>query len=131
MRKLPLALVAILGVLALACERGTADPPPAPDPTPTRAPEAETSGGSASAGRPYTLMTHCGLGYPTKFRGRYWLPVDGKFRNTINPPPGFGTNGLDDRGILKVVDQDTFIYTSSEGVRVEYEPTDEVPGGCD
>lgn len=72
--------------------------------------------------RPFRLLTHCGLSFPLRFQGRYWLPVDPKLRRSVNPPEGFSSHGYYDRGTVRRADNDTLIYTSSAGVEVEYEP---------
>lgn len=82
-------------------------------------------------GQPFRLRTHCGLSVPLEFRNRFWLPVDPNRRQTHNPPEGFGGDENYDEGTIRVVDQDTIIYTSSNGVEVEYEPTNRRPGRCE
>lgn len=72
--------------------------------------------------RELRLLTHCGLSFPLRFQGTYWLPVDPKLRRSINPPSGFSSHGYYDRGTIRRVDHDSVIYTSSAGVEVEYEP---------
>lgn len=76
-----------------------------------------------SADRPFRLLIHCGLSYPLRYRGRFWLPVDTRLRRTHNRPDGFGSDDNYDMGTIRQIDEDTIIYTSSEGVEVEYEPT--------
>jgi hypothetical protein len=103
----------------------------------TSAPPVSTSMNSPSdevadqQGKPFRLLIHCGLSYPVRFRGRYWLPVDNDLRRTHNPPPGFGTDENFDWGLMFVVDSDALVYQSSEGIRVEYEPTNRRPTGCE
>lgn len=84
-----------------------------------------------SGEQPFSLLTHCGLSYPLEFEDRFWLPVDQQLRRTINPPKGFHSDGYEDAGTIRRVDADTIIYTSSTGREVEYEPTEQGPGGCD
>jgi hypothetical protein len=79
----------------------------------------------------FRLLSHCGLSYPLEFAGRFWLPVDRKLRRTINPPQGFASDGYYDNGTIRRVDKHTLIYTSSTGIEVEYEPTNNRPGGCE
>lgn len=74
-------------------------------------------------GQPFRLLIHCGLSVPLEFGNRFWLPVDTRLRMTHNPPDGFGSDDNYDMGTIRRVDEDTIIYTSSEGVEVEYEPT--------
>jgi hypothetical protein len=81
--------------------------------------------------RRFRLLTHCGLSYPLKFQGRFWLPTDPELRRTINAPEGFSSHNYFDRGTIRRVDTDTVIYTSSTGVEVTYEPTTKVGQGCD
>ena len=100
-------------------------------PTPSLSEDTGSSATVASTERPYRLLTHCGLSYPIKFDGRFWLPTDPELRDTVNPPEGFESGGFYDRGTIRRADDDTVIYTSSTGVEVEYEPTTEVPRGCD
>lgn len=80
---------------------------------------------------PFKLLIHCGLSYPLRFDGRNWLPDDPRLRRTHNPPDGFGNDENSDRGRIRRIDDDTLIYTSSEGVEVEYEPTDRQAEGCE
>lgn len=80
---------------------------------------------------PFTLPIHCGLSYPLRFDGRDWLPVDRWLRRTHNPPAGFGTDDNYDVGTVRRIDEDTIIYTSSEGVEVEYGPTARQAAGCE
>lgn len=80
---------------------------------------------------PFTLWIHCGLSYPLRFDGRDWLPVDRWLRRTHNPPAGFGTDDNHDLGAIRRIDDDTIIYTSSEGVEVEYGPTARQAEGCE
>lgn len=93
--------------------------------TATDAPTAEQEG------HRFELLTHCGLSLPLEFRGRFWLPTDPRLRRTHNPPEGFGGDENHDVGTIRVIDSDTIIYTSSEGVEVEYEPTKRRPGVCE
>ena len=79
----------------------------------------------------FRLLTHCGLSYPLEFDDRFWLPVDRKFRRTINAPEGFYSDGYYDVGTIRRIDQETLIYTSSTGVEVGYELTNRRPGGCE
>lgn len=79
----------------------------------------------------FELLTHCGLSLPLEYRDRFWLPVDRHLRRTYNPPDGFGGDENYDIGTMRVVDDDTIVYTSSEGAEVEYEPTKRRPGGCE
>jgi len=81
--------------------------------------------------RKFRLLTHCGLSYPLEFEDRFWLPVDPKLRRTIGPPEGFTSDGYHDAGTVRRIDRDTLIYTSSTGIEVRYEPTDERPYGCE
>lgn len=81
--------------------------------------------------KPFRLLVHCGLSYPLRFQGRNWLPTDRKLRRTINPPDGFGSDENHDLGTIREIDHDTIIYTSSEGVEVEYEPTNRQEEGCE
>lgn len=81
--------------------------------------------------RKFRLLTHCGLSYPLEFDDHFWLPVDRKFRRTINPPEGFYSDGYYDVGAIRRIDQETLIYTSSTGVEVRHEPTNKRPGGCE
>jgi hypothetical protein len=123
------ALLLVISALVSACTTGdTASPTATPRASDTKTAPNSTA---ASAERPYRLLTHCGLSYPIKFDGRFWLPTDPELRDTINPPEGFESGGFYDRGVIQRVDEDTVIYTSSTGVEVEYEPTTEVPRGCD
>lgn len=80
---------------------------------------------------PFRLLVHCGLSFPLEFHERAWLPVDPALRRTINPPDGFGNDENYDVGTIRVIDDDTIIYTSSEGVEVEYEPTERRAEGCE
>ena len=84
-----------------------------------------------SSDKPFKLLVHCGLSYPLEFDGRNWLPVDTRLRRTHNPPEGFGDDENYDRGTIRRIDGDTIIYTSSEGVEVEYEPTTKRAEGCE
>ena len=81
--------------------------------------------------RKFRLLTHCGLSYPLEFDDRFWLPVDRRFRQTINAPEGFYSDGYYDVGTIRHIDQETLIYTSSTGIEVGYEPTNMRPGGCE
>lgn len=83
------------------------------------------------AGERFELLIHCGLSLPLEFNDRLWLPVDPRLRRTHNPPEGFGGDENYDVGTLRVVDEDTIVYTSSEGVEVEYEPTKRRPETCE
>jgi hypothetical protein len=85
----------------------------------------------AGPSEPFKLLVHCGLSFPLRYEDRLWLPVDPELRRTINPPPGFGGDENYDHGTIQTFDDDTLVYTSSEGVEVEYEPTDQPQGGCD
>lgn len=76
-----------------------------------------------SPDKPFRLLIHCGFSVPLQFRGRNWLPVDPRLRTTHNPPDGFGSDENYDLGTMRRIDDDTIIYTSSEGREVEYEPT--------
>ncbi len=78
----------------------------------------------AEVGVPYRfrILSHCGLGHPIQFDGRYWLPVLPRYRETINPPPGFDQSS--DTGKMTLDDEDTATYESSGGTRVEYEPAE-------
>lgn len=80
---------------------------------------------------PFRLRTHCGLSAPLAFDGRDWLPVDLRLRRTNNPPAGFGSDENYDIGTIRRIDDDTIIYTSSQGREVEYEPTGREAGGCE
>ncbi len=80
---------------------------------------------------PFKLLTHCGLSYPLRFNGRDWLPVNPRLRRTHNAPDGFGSDENYDLGTIRRIDEDTIIYTSSEGFEVEYEPTDSEADGCE
>ena len=84
-----------------------------------------------SGERKFRLLTHCGLSHPMRFAKQFWLPVDPKLRRTVNPPRGFYSHGYYDIGTIRRIDQDTVVYTSSTGVEVEFEPTDETPKGCE
>jgi hypothetical protein len=81
--------------------------------------------------RKFRLITHCGLSYPLEFDDRFWLPVDRKFRRTINAPEGLYSDGCYDAGTVRRIDQETLIYTSSTGMEVEYQPTNKRPGSCE
>lgn len=80
---------------------------------------------------PFRLLVHCGLSVPLEFDDRLWLPIDPELRRTRDPPDGFGTDENYDEGTIRVVDRDTLVYTSSEGVEVEYEPSEEGPKFCE
>ena len=79
----------------------------------------------------HRLLTHCGLGFPMRYQGRNWLPVDPELRETFNAPKGFSSDNYFDEGVVREVDDDTLIYISSDGEEVEYEPTNKQRGGCD
>lgn len=79
----------------------------------------------------YRLITHCGLSFPLEYDHQFWLPVDRKLRQSVNPPEGFSSDGFYDNGTVRRVDDYTLIYTSSSGVQVEYEPTTKRPRGCE
>lgn len=79
----------------------------------------------------HRLLTHCGLSFPMRYEGQNWLPVDPDLRKTFNPPQGFSSDNYYDEGVVRRVDDDTIIYTSSSGTEVEYEPTDRKRGGCE
>lgn len=79
----------------------------------------------------FRLLTHCGLSHSLEFDDRFWLPTDRKLRRTINPPKGFYSDGYYDVGTIRRIDHDTIIYTSSTGIYVEYEPTNQRPRGCE
>lgn len=76
-----------------------------------------------SPDKPFRLLNHCGFSVPLEFRGRNWLPVNPRLRTTHNPPDGFGSDENYDIGTMCRIDDDTIIYTSSEGREVEYKPT--------
>lgn len=61
----------------------------------------------------FKLLLHCGLSNPLRFEGHEWLPVDPRLRRTHNPPDGFGSDENYDLGTIRVIDEDTIIYTSS------------------
>lgn len=81
--------------------------------------------------KPFRLLIHCGLSYPLEFDGRNWRPVDPRLRRTHNPPDGFAIDDNYDKGTVRRVDEDTIIYTTSEGREVEYEPTNRRADGCE
>jgi hypothetical protein len=85
----------------------------------------------SSPEKPLRLLIHCGLSYPLEFDGRNWLPVDTRLRRSHNPPDGFGNDENYDMGTVQRIDRDTIVYSSSEGVEVEYEPTSQEPEGCE
>jgi hypothetical protein len=120
-----IALTSVAIVLFAGCERD-ADPAVGRDgpsqTSPTTARQDETG---------FRLLTHCGLSYPMRFQGTFWLPVDQDLRKTINPPLGFASDGYYDEGTVRVVDDDTVVYTSSGGIQVEYAPTKKRPFGCE
>ena len=78
----------------------------------------------------HRLLTHCGLSFPMRYDGQNWLPVDPALRATISAPQGFSSDNYYDAGVLRRVDDDTVIYTSSGGTEVEYKPTEKKRGGC-
>ncbi len=84
-----------------------------------------------SSDKPFRLLIHCGFSIPLQFRGRNWLPVDKRLRRTHNPPDGFGADENYDMGTIRRIDEDTIIYTSSEGREVEYRPTDKPAENCE
>ena len=84
-----------------------------------------------SPDRRFRLLIHCGLSNPFEFEGRNWLPVDTRLRKTHNPPKRFGSDENYDVGTMRRIDDDTIIYTSSEGREVEYEPTDRRAEVCE
>lgn len=81
--------------------------------------------------KPFRLLIHCGLSYPLEFDKRNWLPVDLRLRRTHNPPDGFGSDENYDMGAIRRIDDDTIIYTTSEGREVEYEPSHRRADGCE
>lgn len=85
----------------------------------------------ASGEERHRLLTHCGLSFPMRYEGQNWLPTDPELRETFNAPRGFSSDGYQDEGSVRRVDEDTVIYTSSGGTQVEYEPTKRKRGGCE
>ncbi len=122
MTKIGLAFGAV-AMFAVAC---TAQPNVAA-PSTTLAPTRSAVGTQ----QPFRLLIHCGLSHPLTFDNRFWLPVDRLLRRTHNPPDGFGGDENYDDGIIRVIDEDTLVYESSEGIEVEYEPTRRRPRGCE
>jgi hypothetical protein len=72
----------------------------------------------------FEMYSHCGIGHPIEFDGRFWLPERARYRTGNNAPPGFGFNT--DRGTMTLVDPDTARYVSSGGTIVMFEPFDGV-----
>lgn len=99
-----------------------------PNDEPALVAELEPQG---EAGERFELHIHCGLSVPLEFSDRVWLPVDPRLRRTHNPPEGFGGDENYDVGTMRMVDDDTIVYTSSEGVQIEYEPTNRRPEICE
>lgn len=125
MRIMKIALGSLLVSLVLlsACTNRSDEPVTSTNPGDSPAPEQE--------GERFELLIHCGLSVPLEFDDRLWLPVDRRLRRTHNPPEGFGSDENYDVGTIRVIDHDTIIYTSSEGVEVEYEPTKRRPEICE
>lgn len=80
----------------------------------------------------HRLLIHCGLSFPMRYDGENWLPTEPELREGINAPRGFSSSDdYFDEGIVRRLDQDTVIYTSSRGIEVEYQATDRKRGGCE
>lgn len=78
----------------------------------------------------FEIRSHCGIGDPIEFDGRFWVPEQTRYRRGHHAPPGFDFNT--DVGTLTLVDSDTAKYVSSGGTTVLFEPFDGVVklSGC-
>jgi hypothetical protein len=70
------------------------------------------------------IYSHCGIGHPIEFDGRFWVPERARYLRGNNAPPGFDYNT--DRGAMTLVDRDTARSVSSGGTIVLFEPFDGV-----
>jgi hypothetical protein len=68
----------------------------------------------------FEIFSHCGIGHPIEFDGRFWVPEQARYRRSFNAPRGFDFNT--DRGTITLVDSDTARYVSSGGTTVLFEP---------
>lgn len=72
----------------------------------------------------FQIRSHCGIGHPIEFDGRFWVPEEARYRRSFNAPRGFDFNT--DVGTMTLVDSDTASYLSSGGTTVLFEPFDGV-----
>lgn len=80
----------------------------------------------ARPGKPYEfeIFSHCGIGHPIEFDGRFWVPEQARYRRSLNTPRGFDFNI--DKGKMTLLDSDTARYVSSEGRTVLFGPFDDL-----
>jgi hypothetical protein len=78
---------------------------------------------------PITVYTHCGLDRSRfDFDGSFWRAIGETSDGQGNPPPGY--DNPYDAGTIRVLDDGTALYTSSQGYRLRLERAASPGDGC-